>query len=125
MWARIVAVAPKGKVDDGYGDVFLVIDGWGVFRGDYDELETKVQQIVARGLTFGVHVLFSANRWMEIRANISDLIGTKLELRLGDPSDSQIDRHVADTVPKGALLPWPERQQTAYARSAAPHRWRA
>ena len=70
--------------------------------GDYDELETKVQQIVARGLTFGVHVLFSANRWMEIRANISDLIGTKLELRLGDPSDSQIDRHVADTVPKGA-----------------------
>ncbi len=92
----------EGKVDDGYGDVFLVIDGWGVFRGDYDELETKVQQIVARGLTFGVHVLFSANRWMEIRANISDLIGTKLELRLGDPSDSQIDRHVADTVPKGA-----------------------
>ena len=92
----------EGKVDDGYGDVFLVIDGWGVFRGDYDELETKVQQIVARGLTFGVHVLFSANRWMEIRANISDLISTKLELRLGDPSDSQIDRHVADTVPKGA-----------------------
>ena len=92
----------EGKVDDGYGDVFLVIDGWGVFRGDYDELETKVQQIVARGLTFGVHVLFSANRWMEIRANISDLIGTKLELRLGDPSDSQIDRHVAGTVPKGA-----------------------
>ncbi len=37
----------EGKVDDGYGDVFLVIDGWGVFRGDYDELETKVQQIVA------------------------------------------------------------------------------
>lgn len=91
-----------GQVDDGYGDVFLVIDGWGVFRGDYDELEPKVQQIVARGLTFGVHVILSANRWMEIRANIGDLIGTKLELRLGDPGDSQIDRRIAATVPKGA-----------------------
>ena len=37
-----------GQVDDGYGDVFLVIDGWGVFRNDYEELEAKVQQIVAR-----------------------------------------------------------------------------
>ncbi|MBT1181074.1 type VII secretion protein EccCa [Bifidobacterium sp. CP2] len=91
-----------GQVDDGYGDVFLVIDGWGVFRGDYEELEPKVQQIVARGLTFGVHVMLSANRWMEIRANIGDLIGTKLELRLGEPGDSQIDRKIAATVPKGA-----------------------
>lgn len=90
----------EGQVDDGYGDVFLVIDGWGVFRNDYEELEAKVQQIVTRGLTFGVHVLVSANRWLEIRANISDLIGTKLELRLGDPGDSQIDRIIADTVPK-------------------------
>lgn len=89
-----------GKIDDGYGDVFLVIDGWGNFRADYEELEPKVQQIVARGLTYGVHVLLSANRWMEIRANIADLIGTKLELRLGEPSDSQIDRKVASTVPK-------------------------
>lgn len=90
-----------GQVDDGYGDVFLVIDGWGVFRNDYEELEAKVQQIVARGLTFGVHVLLSANRWLEIRANIGDLLGTKLELRLGDPGDSQIDRKIAATVPKG------------------------
>lgn len=89
-----------GTIDDGYGDVFLVIDGWGNFRADYEELESKVQQIVARGLTFGVHVVLSANRWMEIRANISDLLGTKLELRLGEPSDSQVDRKVAATVPK-------------------------
>lgn len=60
-----------------------------------------MQQIVARGLTFGVHVLLSANRWLEIRANIGDLLGTKLELRLGDPGDSQIDRKIAATVPKG------------------------
>lgn len=92
----------EGGVDDGYGDVFLIIDGWGVFRSEHEEMESKVQQIVARGLTFGVHVLLSANRWMEIRANISDLIGTKIELRLGDPGDSQIDRKIAATVPADA-----------------------
>lgn len=91
-----------GEVDDGYGDVFLVIDGWGVFRGEHEEMESTVRQIVARGLTFGVHVLLSANRWMEIRPNISDLIGTKIELRLGDPGDSQIDRKIAATVPADA-----------------------
>ncbi|RYN12289.1 type VII secretion protein EccC [Bifidobacterium animalis subsp. animalis] len=89
-----------GEVDDGYGDVFLVIDGWGNFRADYEELEAKVQQITARGLAFGVHVMLGASRWMEIRANISDLIGTKLELRLGDEGDSQIDRRVAAAVPR-------------------------
>lgn len=91
-----------GEVDDGYGDVFLIIDGWGVFRGEHEEMESTVRQIVARGLTFGVHVLLSANRWMEIRPNISDLIGTKIELRLGDPGDSQIDRKIAATVPADA-----------------------
>lgn len=92
----------EGSVDDGFGDVFLIIDGWGVFRSDYEEMEPTVQRIVARGLTFGVHVLLSANRWLEIRANISDLIGTKIELRLGDPSDSHIDRRIAATVPNGS-----------------------
>lgn len=90
----------QGKADDGYGDVFLVIDGWGNFRADYESFEEKVQQIAARGLAFGVHVMLSANRWMEIRTNMTDLIGTKVELRLGDPTDSRIGR-VAKTVPTG------------------------
>ena len=32
-----------------------------------------------------------------------DLIGTKLELRLGDPIDSEIDRKVAALVPVSGL----------------------
>ncbi|KFI63894.1 type VII secretion protein EccC [Bifidobacterium cuniculi] len=91
----------QGTVDDGYGDVFLVIDGWGNFRADYEELEGKVQQIAARGLAFGVHVMLGANRWMEIRANIADLVGTRVELRLGDPDDSRLDRPLAKMVPAG------------------------
>ena len=29
----------EGRVDDGYGDVFLVVDGWPTVRAEFDELE--------------------------------------------------------------------------------------
>ncbi|WP_278257571.1 FtsK/SpoIIIE domain-containing protein [Nocardioides convexus] len=34
----------QGRADDGYGDVFLVVDGWGTLRSDFDDLEVEVQQ---------------------------------------------------------------------------------
>lgn len=91
----------RGLVDDGYGDVFLVVDGWATLRSEYEALENRVQTIAARGLSFGVHVVVTANRWLEIRASLKDLIQTRLELRLGDPSDSEIDRKQAANVPAG------------------------
>ncbi|MFG6402272.1 type VII secretion protein EccCa [Microbacterium sp. P04] len=89
----------RGEVDDGYGDVFLVVDGWATLRTEYEALEARVQTIAARGLSFGVHVVITANRWLEIRASLKDLIQTRLELRLGDPTDSEIDRKQAANVP--------------------------
>ena len=77
---------------DGYGDVFLVVDGWGTVRSDYEELETAITQIAGRGLGFGVHVVLSIQRWMELRPAMRDLISTRLELRLGDASESDFDR---------------------------------
>ncbi len=91
----------EGRADDGYGDVFLVIDGWSTLRQEFDELEMEFIQLAGRGLTFGVHVLASAARWMDFRSAIRDQFGTKLELRLGDPIDSEIDRKVAALVPVG------------------------
>ena len=38
-----------GRADDGYGDVFLVVDGWNTLRSDFDDLETEIQQLAARG----------------------------------------------------------------------------
>ncbi|WP_029144836.1 type VII secretion protein EccC [Microbacterium luticocti] len=90
-----------GIVDDGYGDVFCVIDGWATLRSEYEMLEPRVQTIAARGLGFGIHVVVTANRWLEIRASLKDLIQTRLELRLGDPTDSEIDRKQAANVPSG------------------------
>lgn len=89
-----------GTADDGYGDVFLLVDGWSTVRGEFDELEPRIQALAGRGLTFGVHLVASAARWMDFRTQVKDLFGTRLELRLGDPMDSEIDRKVAVNVPK-------------------------
>ncbi|MCR2784687.1 MULTISPECIES: type VII secretion protein EccCa [unclassified Microbacterium] len=91
----------RGDVDDGFGDVFLVVDGWATVRGEYEPLEARIQTIAARGLSFGVHVIITANRWLEIRASLKDLIQTRLELRQGDPTDSDVDRKQAANVPVG------------------------
>ncbi|MEU0051978.1 type VII secretion protein EccCa [Streptomyces sp. NPDC006184] len=87
--------------DQPWGDVFLVIDGWGNFRADYEGLETAVLDIAARGLGYGIHVIITASRSMEVRANLKDHLMNRLELRLGDVMDSEIDRKVAVNVPAG------------------------
>ncbi|MFC7106200.1 type VII secretion protein EccCa [Nonomuraea rubra] len=95
-------VASGGYEGDGWGDVFLVVDGWSVLRQEYEQLEGDLGDLVTRGLGFGVHVIGTANRWMEFRAGVRDLLGTRLELRLGDPFDSEIDRRAAANVPERA-----------------------
>ncbi|MGI8868171.1 MAG: type VII secretion protein EccCa [Mycobacteriales bacterium] len=90
----------SGKInDDPYGDVFLVVDGIGVLRQDYEELEAALVQLAGRALTYGVHIVVAGNRWLEFRLGLRDLMGTKLELKLGDALDSEIDRRAAETVP--------------------------
>ncbi|KOV93130.1 secretion protein EccC [Streptomyces sp. NRRL B-3648] len=87
--------------DQPWGDVFLVIDGWGNFRTDYEGLEPAVLDIAARGLGYGIHLVITASRSMEVRANLKDHLMNRLELRLGDVMDSEIDRKVAVNVPAG------------------------
>ncbi|WP_336820121.1 type VII secretion protein EccCa [Gordonia sp. MMO-8] len=87
--------------DDRYGDVFLVIDGYGVLRNEFDELDDQIADLVARGLSYGVHVVVTAGRWAEIRPAVKDLIGTRIELKLGDALDSEMDRRAAARVPTG------------------------
>ncbi|MBV7698101.1 type VII secretion protein EccCa [Streptomyces sp. TRM70350] len=94
--------------DQPWGDVFLVIDGWGNFRSDYDGLEPAVLDIAARGLGYGMHLILTASRSMEVRSNLKDHLMNRLELRLGDTMDSEFDRKVAANVPTGV----PGRGQT-------------
>jgi S-DNA-T family DNA segregation ATPase FtsK/SpoIIIE len=87
-------------VDDPFGDVFLVIDGWASVRQDYEELEQSIVNLAARGLGYGMHVIMTAARWAEVRIGLRDSVGTKVELRLGDPSESDVDRRTAINVPE-------------------------
>jgi len=92
----------RGEIkDDQFGDAFLVVDGWMNFRQEFESLEPQVQALAAQGLSYGVHVVIAANRWAEIRPAMKDLLGTRFELRLGDPSESDVDRKVAVNIPPG------------------------
>ncbi|MGF0169751.1 type VII secretion protein EccCa [Streptomyces sp. Marseille-Q5077] len=85
--------------DQLWGDVFLVIDGWATFKTDYEMLEATVTEIATRGLGFGVHVILTASRYTEVRPALKDMLQNRIELRLGDPTESEIDRKVAQNVP--------------------------
>jgi DNA segregation ATPase FtsK/SpoIIIE, S-DNA-T family len=87
---------------DGFGDVFLVVDGWLTLRQDFEQLEEAISAIAARGLGYGVHVVAATGKWSEFRPAIRDLFGTRLELRLGDPYESEIDRRLAANVPEAS-----------------------
>ncbi|OBF80494.1 type VII secretion protein EccC [Mycobacterium sp. 852002-51163_SCH5372311] len=83
----------------GWGHVFLVVDGWAGLCREFDRLEESIAALAVQGLSFGMHVVVSASRWAEIRPSLKDQIGTRIELRLGDPADSDVDRKRAQQVP--------------------------
>ncbi|WP_025272719.1 type VII secretion protein EccC [Haloglycomyces albus] len=91
----------EGKfTDDPRGDIFLVIDNWLTVREDFDNFVDTVRTIGNRGLSMGIHVLVTASRWGDIRMNMRDMFGTKLELKLSDNMESEVDRKLQLNVPK-------------------------
>ncbi len=77
---------------DPFGDVFLVVDGWPAFVGEFPDLEPVVQDIASQGLAFGVHTVVATPRWTELKAKVRDYLQTKVEFRLGDVNETQVDR---------------------------------
>jgi S-DNA-T family DNA segregation ATPase FtsK/SpoIIIE len=93
--------ARRDRVCDRFGDVFLVVDGWAGLRHEFGAIEESISALASQGLSFGVHLAVSASRWAEIRPAVKDHIGTRIELRLGDPADSELDRRRSKHVPEG------------------------
>jgi len=95
-----MATFRRARTDaDPYGDVFLVIDGWATVRSEFEDLEPVLVDLATRGLSYGVHLVVTVNRWYDLRQSLKDLFGSRVELRLGDPSDSIVNRRVAANVP--------------------------
>ncbi|MFJ9590989.1 type VII secretion protein EccCa [Streptomyces acidicola] len=86
--------------DEPHGDVFLVVDGWSTVRQDYDQHIGTFNAIAARGLNYGIHLIVSTARWVELSSAVRDQAGTHLELRMGDPMDSGIDPRKAAGIPR-------------------------
>ncbi|WP_128984517.1 type VII secretion protein EccCa [Streptomyces roseicoloratus] len=85
--------------DEPFGDVFLVVDGWSTVRSDmFDDLAV-FSGLATRGLNYGVHLMVSTARWLDLSSALRDQIGNRLELRMGDSMDSAIDTRKAATVP--------------------------
>ncbi|GFG74009.1 type VII secretion protein EccCa [Mycobacterium botniense] len=103
--------ADSWSLDDGYGEVFLVIDNIYAFsRDNTDQFNTrnpllaKVTELVNVGLAYGIHVIVTTPSWLEIPLAMRDGLGMRLELKLHDPRDSNVRvlgalRRPAETVP--------------------------
>lgn len=97
--------------DDGFGEVFLVIDNLYAFgRDNIDQFNTrnpllaKVTELVNVGLAYGVHVIITTPSWLEVPLAMRDGLGLRLELKLHDARDSNVRvvgalRRPADAVP--------------------------
>jgi S-DNA-T family DNA segregation ATPase FtsK/SpoIIIE len=79
-------------------DVVLLVDGYGALRSEFEEFEEPVGRLLERGGSYGMHVVMTLTRWNELRGNHQSLIGTRLELRLNEPSESQIARKLAGSL---------------------------
>jgi S-DNA-T family DNA segregation ATPase FtsK/SpoIIIE len=75
------------------------VDGWAALRRDFEGLDEDIQHLAGSGLAYGIHVVITANRWAEMRPALRDNIGTRLELRLNDPIESEVGRRQAEAVP--------------------------
>lgn len=78
---------------------FLVVDGWHAVAGDFEDLVEPITRLAADGPSARVHLLLSTPRWTVLRPAIRDLITHRLELKLGEPMDSLIDRKAQQKLP--------------------------
>lgn len=85
--------------DQPHGDVFVVVDGWSTVRQDHQDLIQTFTRIAARGLNYGIHLVVTTARWVELAAAVRDQAGTRIELRMGDPIESMVDTRRARSVP--------------------------
>ncbi len=83
-------------------DIVLCVDGFGAVRNDFEEIDDTVSDLLRRGGGYGVHVVGAMLRWNDVRMTMQSNFGQKVELRLNDPSDSSVDRKLAETISAAA-----------------------
>lgn len=78
--------------DDGFGDVYLVIDNYRALAEENEVLIEQVNVIINQGPSFGVHVVVTAGRESELRPPVRSGFGSRIELRLAAVEDAKLVR---------------------------------
>ncbi|BBX73502.1 type VII secretion protein EccCa [Mycobacterium shinjukuense] len=78
--------------NDGFGDVYLVIDNYRALAEENEVLIEQVNQIINQGPSFGVHVVVTADRESELRPPVRSGFGSRVELRLAAVEDAKLVR---------------------------------
>ncbi|GMA39342.1 type VII secretion protein EccCa [Mobilicoccus caccae] len=88
-------------------ELLLLVDGYTTLRASEDVHE-QVVAVATRGADLGVHLVLTASRWHDLRPALQTSLHTRLELRLGEPMDSVVDRrlsaHLSAAGPGRALV---------------------
>lgn len=87
-------------------EVVLLVDGIGMVE-DFAGLEDALLGVVRRGGGLGVHVVATGSRWNDVRMQQQTFFGTKVEMRLTDPTDSAVGSKLSATLtaaPAGRVL---------------------
>ncbi|BBC36185.1 Cell division protein FtsK [Streptomyces graminofaciens] len=82
----------------GSTDIVLIVDGFGALRDEFAELDDAVVDLLKRGGGYGIHVVGGMLRWNDVRIATQSMFGTRVELRLNDPSDSSVERKLSETL---------------------------
>jgi type VII secretion protein EccCa/type VII secretion protein EccCb len=100
----------ESGLDDGFGEVFFVVDNLYAFsRDNTDQFNTrnpllaKVTELVNVGLAYGIHVIVTTPNWLEVPLAMRDGLGLRLELKLHDARDSNVRVVGALTRPAEAV----------------------
>src|SRR6202012_4280093 len=97
---RKFAGEPGPVPNDGFGDVYLVIDNYRALAEENEVLIEQVNLIINQGPSFGVHVIVTADRESELRPPVRSGFGSRVELRLAAAEDAELGRaRVAKEVP--------------------------
>jgi len=99
--------APGEVPDDPYGDVFLVIDNFlavtqaSTFRNP-EILGDQIQKLITEGSSYGIHVLTSAQKDVELPPRARGAFPRRIELKLSGAEDAKLLKgRLSDKVPSG------------------------
>ncbi|OBG63396.1 MULTISPECIES: type VII secretion protein EccCa [unclassified Mycobacterium] len=83
---------PGPVPNDGFGDVYLVVDNYRALAEENEVLIEQVNLIINQGPSFGVHVVVTADRESELRPPVRSGFGSRVELRLAAVEDAKLVR---------------------------------